>query len=61
MPSYKLIYFKGRGRGETIRMLFTLAGQEFEDVRLEREAWLKIKPGKSNIHVFLVEKKEPFY
>ena len=30
-------------------MLFTLTGQEFEDVRLEREAWLKIKRGKSNI------------
>ena len=45
MP-YKLTYFKGRGRAETARMLFTIAGQEFEDVRLEKEEWLKLKPSK---------------
>jgi len=35
MPTYKLIYFNAIGRGETIRLLFKLAGVEFEDFRIE--------------------------
>jgi glutathione S-transferase len=31
--TYKLIYFAGRGLGETSRMLFKAAGQQFEDYR----------------------------
>ena len=31
--TYKLIYFNVRGLGETARMLFKAAGQEFEDYR----------------------------
>ncbi|XP_046575229.1 probable glutathione S-transferase 7 [Haliotis rubra] len=37
MPSYKLIYTNNKGRGELCRLLFTLAGQEYEDVRWTRE------------------------
>jgi glutathione S-transferase len=37
MPSYKVIYFNATGRAETMRMIFKVAGVEFEDVRLERE------------------------
>jgi len=37
MPTYKLIYFNLIGRGETIRMIFKMAGVEFEDFRIERD------------------------
>ncbi|KAK6042591.1 glutathione S-transferase protein [Cooperia oncophora] len=43
MPHYKLIYFDARGRAEVTRQLFLLAGQEFEDVRLSQDEWLKQK------------------
>ncbi|GMR30770.1 hypothetical protein PMAYCL1PPCAC_00965 [Pristionchus mayeri] len=44
MPAYKLYYFPLRGRGETIRQLLTLAGQPFEDYRINPEEWSGIKP-----------------
>ncbi|XP_067685411.1 uncharacterized protein [Haliotis asinina] len=44
MSSYKLLYFNGRGRGEVIRLLFTLKGQEFEDKRVTQETWPAEKP-----------------
>ncbi|CAE8591411.1 unnamed protein product [Polarella glacialis] len=34
MPSYKLVYFNARGIAENARMLFAVAKQPFEDVRL---------------------------
>ncbi|CAH1794689.1 unnamed protein product [Owenia fusiformis] len=43
MPTYKLTYFNGRGFGEITRMIFKQAGVEFEDVRLERDEWTKMK------------------
>lgn len=45
MVHYKLIYFNARGRGERIRLLFALAGVEYEDVRIEWESpeWKKLK------------------
>jgi len=45
MPSYKLTYFNARGRAENIRMLFALAGQEFQDVRMgtDGEKWEDVK------------------
>ncbi|XP_041486049.1 glutathione S-transferase 1-like [Lytechinus variegatus] len=49
MPSYKLIYFDARARGEPARMLFALKGQEFEDVRFAYgdQEWLKVKGDKA--------------
>lgn len=44
MPTYKLTYFDVRALGEPIRMLLTYMGQDFEDVRLKFEDWIKIKP-----------------
>jgi len=43
MSSYKLMYWNARGRGEAIRMMFTLAGQEFEDYRFKEGEWAEIK------------------
>uniref|UniRef100_A0A1I8AIF4 Glutathione transferase n=1 Tax=Steinernema glaseri TaxID=37863 RepID=A0A1I8AIF4_9BILA len=39
MPTYKLYYFVGRGRGEHCRHLFKLAGVEFEDIRYDGVTW----------------------
>lgn len=44
MSSIKVTYFNGRGRGELTRLILVAAGQEFEDERLAREQWPKIKP-----------------
>jgi glutathione S-transferase len=44
MSQYRLVYHNGRGRAEVTRLLFALAGQEYEDVRVERENWLQLKP-----------------
>merc|ERR1711962_74520 len=43
MPSYKFHYFNGKGRGEMVRMLFVVAGKEFEDVRFEQSEWPSLK------------------
>ena len=45
MPAYKLIYFNARGRAELSRWIFAAAGQEYEDIRFEREDWPKYKDG----------------
>ena len=39
MASYKVIYFNGRGRAELARLLLAAAGQQYEDVRFEKEKW----------------------
>ncbi|KAJ8022759.1 Glutathione S-transferase 1 [Holothuria leucospilota] len=44
MPTYKLYYFSGRGRGEVARMVFAVAGVPYEDIRLNAEEWAKLKP-----------------
>ncbi|XP_072050148.1 glutathione S-transferase 1-like [Amphiura filiformis] len=45
MPKYKLIYFNARGRGETIRLLFEIAGVEYEDKRIDYDTeWADLKP-----------------
>jgi glutathione S-transferase len=39
MSTYKLYYFNTRGRAETFRLIFAAAGQQFEDIRYERDEW----------------------
>jgi len=41
--SYKLTYFNGRGRAEIIRLILTQADVPFEDNRLSREEFAKVK------------------
>ena len=43
MPSYKLIYFDGRGRAECSRYIFAQAGVEYTDERLNEEEFMKVK------------------
>lgn len=40
MPQYKLIYFPLRAKAEAIRMVFAVAGVEFEDVRYTMDEWI---------------------
>ncbi|XP_022092782.1 hematopoietic prostaglandin D synthase-like [Acanthaster planci] len=44
MTNYKLVYFNGRGRAESIRYIFKLAGVKFEDQRFEMNEWPALKP-----------------
>jgi len=44
MPNYKLTYFDGRGRAETIRLAFAAAGIKYVDNRIEKTAWPALKP-----------------
>ncbi|XP_021378366.1 hematopoietic prostaglandin D synthase-like [Mizuhopecten yessoensis] len=44
MPTYKLMYFPVRGRGEIIRLAFAAAGQTFEDELVSMEDWPSLKP-----------------
>jgi glutathione S-transferase len=51
MPTYKLQYFDGQGRAEVARLLFSVAGVEFEDERLSGETWQTAKPSKSSVNI----------
>ncbi|XP_046580244.1 glutathione S-transferase 2-like [Haliotis rubra] len=44
MPTYKFRYFNSRGLGEVSRLLFAIAGQEYEDARCTPETWPAEKP-----------------
>ena len=46
MPEYKLYYFDGKARAEATRMLFNLADQPFQDIRVTNEEWMEMKPSK---------------
>ena len=57
MSGYKLYYFPGRGRGEICRLSFAAANIEFEDVRLDSEAWAKEKASRlTTLVVFWIRK-----
>jgi len=43
MPSYKLTYFDVRGRAESIRMLFAMAGAEYENCVVGQADWPEMK------------------
>jgi hypothetical protein len=53
MPAYKLYYFNRRARAEPARILFNLADVKYEDVRYEREEWLKHREGLCSLQLLL--------
>jgi len=44
MPEYKLTYFNCRYLAEPIRWIFAVAGEPFEDIRIEDDDWPEWKP-----------------
>ena len=57
MVKYTLFYFDARGRAETARMLFKLAGVEFTDERYSQENWPKVK-GCQYLNLFIQFKEQ---
>ena len=49
MASVKLHYFDVRARGELIRMLMKIGGQEFEDIRVTMEEWPEYKKSSESV------------
>jgi len=47
-PKYKLTYFDSTGRGELSRWIFAYAGQEYEDVRINKADWPTLKANYPN-------------
>ena len=47
MPKYKLTYFGLRGRGESIRLAFAVAGVAYDDHRIYQDTWPPLKTSKS--------------
>ncbi|CAH3016873.1 unnamed protein product [Porites evermanni] len=53
--SYKLIYFRARGRAEFIRLVFLIAGVEFEDHLVDfQQNWPSLKA--NSINEFIIRK-----
>ena len=46
MADFKLTYFAIRGRGEHVRMMLTLAGQKFDEVKVGQTDWPALKQRK---------------
>ncbi|KAG1679750.1 Glutathione S-transferase 1 [Nymphon striatum] len=44
MPKYTITYFDAKGRAEICRLILAYKEVDFEDVRLTREEWPKVKP-----------------
>lgn len=55
MPSYKLTYYNGRGLGELVRLTFVAAGVTYEDKRVNKTEWEKLKDGEY-ISIYLWDK-----
>ena len=49
MRKPRLIYFNTRGRAEPARYILAQAEVDFEDVRITKEEWAKLKPSKTDI------------
>uniref|UniRef100_A0A914WRX8 Uncharacterized protein n=1 Tax=Plectus sambesii TaxID=2011161 RepID=A0A914WRX8_9BILA len=43
LPTYRLIYYRGRGRAEAIRYMLVLSGKGFDDCRISISQWKTIK------------------
>ena len=56
----KLTYFHLRGRAELSRLLFKLAGKEFNDNRVTGESWQQFKPSKDRFF-FTLSKGFAYY
>lgn len=52
MPVYKLSYFNLKALAEPIRFLLSYGNIPFEDNRIEREDWPKIKQSKFVVEIF---------
>jgi len=48
--TYTLTYFDIRGRAETSRILFAIAGVKFTDRRISYTEWPALKPGECVIY-----------
>jgi len=54
-PNYKLTYFNGRGRAEVSRLIFAQAGVPYQDNRISKEDWPKLKPTMPFLQVPVLE------
>ena len=54
MGKYKLTYFDIRARAEPIRLLFAVAGEDYEDHRVDFKTWPDVKDSES--HYFIIIK-----
>ena len=53
-PKYKLTYFNVTARAEPIRLILAAAGVKYEDVRIKREDWPKMKPSKNFMYYIVM-------
>ena len=53
-PKYKLTYFNVTARAEPIRLILAAAGVKYEDVRIKREDWPKMKPSKNFMYFIIM-------
>jgi hypothetical protein len=49
MATYKVSYFPSKGNAEILRLVLVIAEKEFEDERLTKDEWAKVKDGKQNL------------
>lgn len=51
---YVLTYFNAKGRAETIRLVFAVAGVPFEDKRIQGQNWPELKPRKYDSSLYTI-------